>query len=170
MGEKVAALPSLSLPKQKTHWSVFLVIASGATFLILSAAWYTVMNQRNKAEMAYTQQQEAKTNLIKAEADKARAEKERTEAEIKKKEAEAAAAAAQAAAQKKAAQTAVTEEDQKKKKKSGKGSSKTVASKGSTPALAPTAGGTPAAPEPPKPKPTSSKASKDIDDLLKSFR
>jgi cytoskeletal protein RodZ len=169
MAEKVA-LPSLSLPKQKTHWSVHVVIAASVLFLIMCGALYMVMDRQQKQEDAYAKRQADHAAELRAEIEKTRAETERASAEAKKKEAETAAAAALAAAQKKAAAAeaaAAAEREARKKgtttpKKNGGG--KTVAKSGPTPAQ----GATPAAPAAAVKQQT--KASKDIDDLLKSIK
>jgi cytoskeletal protein RodZ len=162
MGDKVA-LPSLSLPKQRTHWSVGVVIAGAVLLLILGAAFYMVQVRQREAEEAYAKRQTDQTAMIKAEADKARAEAERSAAETKRKEAEAAASNA-AVAQNKSAQANAADEASKKaaKKKGGtkKGSTKTAAV-----GAGPAAVAAPAAT--PKEK---TKASKDIDDLLRGFK
>jgi hypothetical protein len=166
MADKVA-LPSLSLPKQRTHWSVFVVIAAGAMFLIMCAALYLMLKRQHEAELAFAKRQEAHAAELRAkvEADHAaveRAAAEKAAAEAKRKADEAAAAAA-----KKVAAVATDDATGAKKKvakKSG-GGTKTVA-KGTPAAAAP---GAPAAPPPPPPK-AQSKASKDIDDLLRGFK
>jgi len=164
MGDKVA-LPSLSLPKQRTHWSVGVVIAGALLLIILGGAFYTVQVRQREAEEAFAKRQTDHTLMLKAEAEKAKAEAERASAEAKKKEAEAAASNA-AAAQSKAAQ-ANGGGDEASKKKSG-----TKKSSGKRPGGKTTAttalGPAPAAPGT-VPKP-STKASKDIDDLLKGFK
>lgn len=174
MGDKVA-LPSLNLPKQKTHWTVGVVIAAGLLFMILGGVFYTVMKNRQAEADAIARGQADRLAAVKAEtemakAEKARAEAERAASEAKRKADEAAALVAQ----KKAVVSTATDDDKKDKgkKKSGgshKGGGIKVANgKGAAPAAGPAA----AAPAPtpaPAPKPTS-KASKDIDDLLKSFR
>jgi hypothetical protein len=162
MGAKVA-LPSLSLPKQRTHWSVGVVIAGAALLIIFGAAFYTVQVRQREAEEAFAKRQADQTAMIKAEAEKARAEAERASAEAKRKEAEALASNA-AAAQSKAAQANAGDDASKNKsskKKIGakKGSGKTTA----------TASGPVAAPPSTPAKPTT-KASKDIDDLLRGFK
>jgi colicin import membrane protein len=160
MGDKVA-LPSLSLPKQRTHWSVGVVIAAGVLLLFLGAALYAVLQRQQAREEAYAKRQADQAALVKAETEKAKAEAAKAAAEAKKKEAEAAASSA-AAAQSKAAQAnRASEESSKKsskKKSTRKPGGKAVAA--SSPAAA-----APAAPA----KPTS-KASKDIDDLLRGFK
>ncbi len=167
MADKVA-LPSLSLPKQRTHWSVFVVIAAGAMFLIMCAALYLMLKRQHEAEVAFAKRQEAHAAELKAkvEADHAaveRAAAEKAAAEAKRKADEAAAAAA-----KKVAVVATDDATGAKKKapKKASGGTKTVA-KGGTPAAA--TPGAPAAPPPPPPK-QQSKASKDIDDLLRGFK
>jgi membrane protein involved in colicin uptake len=165
MSEKVA-LPSLSLPKQKTHWSVGVVIAAGVLFLVLVGILYFVHQRQVSAEEAFARRVEDQKSMIKAETERAKAETEKAKAEAKRKEAETAAAAAAAAAQKKVVTSAVTEDDgtgAKKKKVVHKGTK--TASKGGT-ATAPALPGTPAGPAA---KPAT-KASKDIDDLLKGFK
>ena len=160
MAEK-AALPSLSLPKQRTHWSVFVVIGASALFLIMCGALYLVLQRQHDEEQAFAKRQSDRAAELKAKADADRAATERAKAEAKKKEAEAAAAAAAASAQKKAAQTVAdtdTGGTKRRTRRSGR-----VAK-----APAPSAPGTPAPPPPPA-KPAS-KASRDIDDLLKSFK
>jgi hypothetical protein len=156
MGAKVA-LPSLSLPKQKTHWTVGVVIAAGVLFVILGAAFYLVLQSRQAEADAFAKRESDRLASIKAE-------KEKVEAE--KGEAEATALAAQ----KKAAAAAATDDskrDKGRKKSSGhKASGTRVATSKTGSSAGPTT--TPAAPAaPPKPQ---SKASKDIDDLLRSFR
>jgi cytoskeletal protein RodZ len=162
MGDKVA-LPSLSLPKQRTHWSVGVVIAGGVLLVILVAAFYAVLQNRQANEDAYAKRQAEKEAMVRAETEKAKAEAERAVAETKKKEAETAASNA-ATAQSKAAQ-ANTSDDAAKKANKKKGAKK-VSGKTTTAASAP--GPSPVAPPPPV-KP-SSKASKDIDDLLRGFK
>lgn len=161
MAEKVA-LPSLSLPKQKTHWSVGVVIAAGVLFLIMCAALYLVMQRQQNAEAAFAKRQADHESVLRAETEKAKADTERAAAETKKKEAEAAAAAAAAAAQKRTAITSSNDDAAKAKKKSTKKVSGGKQAKAGSP---PTGAVTPAAPA----KPTT-KTSKDIDDLLKSFK
>ncbi len=173
MGDK-AALPSLSLPKQKTHWTVGVVIAAGALFIILGAVFYTVMRNRQAEADAIARREADRLASIRAETEKAQAEKakaeaERAAAEAKRKADEAAALAAQR--QKAAGAVVASTDDDKKEKTKHKGGNhkpprlangKAAAPSSSAPAAA-------AAPPPPAPKPTS-KASKDIDDLLKSIR
>jgi hypothetical protein len=163
MGDKVA-LPSLSLPKQRTHWSVGVVIAATVLLIILGAALYAVLQRQQAAEEAYAKREADRAALVKAETEKAKAEAERAVAETKKKEAEAAASNA-ATAQSKAAQANNTGDDAakkaNKKKSAKKGSS-------SSPKVTATGPG-PATPAPAPPKQTS-KASKDIDDLLRGFK
>jgi cytoskeletal protein RodZ len=167
MGDKVA-LPSLSLPKQRTHWSVGVVIAAAVLLIILGAAFYTIQVRQREAEEAFAKRQTDHTEMLKAEAQKATAEAERASAEAKKKEAEAAASNA-AVAQSKAAQANGGGDDASKnkggnKKKPGgkKPGGKTTATTTAASGPAPVAPGSP-------PKP-STKASKDIDDLLKGFK
>jgi cytoskeletal protein RodZ len=161
MGDKVA-LPSLSLPKQRTHWSVGVVIAGAVLLMILGAALYAVLQRQQAAEEAYAKREADRAAMVKAETEKARAEADRAVAETKKKEAEAAASNA-AVAQSKASQSNTSSDDASKnkagkKKSTKKASGKTTAASGPAPA-------TPAAPA----KQTT-KASKDIDDLLKGFK
>jgi cytoskeletal protein RodZ len=172
MGDKVA-LPSLNLPKQRTHWSVGVVIAGGVLLLILAGAFLAVIRSQQAKAEAFARREADRAEAIKAETERLKAETERASAEARKKQAEAAASnAAAAAAQSRpvVANTDATAPKAKastssKKKGSRKGS---VASSGSgRPALA--APGSPAAPAAP-PKPASSKASKDIDDILKGFK
>jgi regulator of protease activity HflC (stomatin/prohibitin superfamily) len=158
MGDKVA-LPSLSLPKQRTHWSVGVVIAASVLFLIMCGAVYAVMQRQQAAEEAFARRQANHEALIKAETEKAKAEAERAVAEAKKKEAEAAAAAAAAAAQKKPTPSASV--DSSKTKHRYRRSSSKGSKGGSTSSPSPS----PAAPSKP-----ATKASKDIDDLLRSFK
>lgn len=164
MSDRVA-LPSLSLPKQRTHWSVFVVIAASVLFLIMCGALYLVLQRQQAQEEAYAKRQSDRATEIKMETEKVKAETEHATAEAKRKEAEAAAAAATAAAQKKAAAAAAEDEAAKAARRKGakKGGGGKVA-KGVAPAAAP---GAPAAATPAKP---TTKASKDIDDLLKSFK
>ena len=161
MGDKVA-LPSLSLPKQKTHWSVGVVIAAAVMLLILGAAFYTIQVRQREAEEAFAKRQADQTTMIKAETEKAKAEADRAASEAKKKEAEAAASVA-AVAQNKSALASAGDNASKDKvgKRKGvrKGGGKTTASGPSSPI-----GATPATTKP------STKASKDIDDLLKGFK
>ena len=84
MGDKVA-LPSLSLPKQKTHWSVGVVIAASVMLLILVAAFYAVLQRQKAGEEAYAKRQADHAAAIKAETEKAKAEAERAVAEAKMK-------------------------------------------------------------------------------------
>jgi hypothetical protein len=165
MADKVA-LPSLSLPKQRTHWSVYVVIAAGAMFLIMCAALYMMLKRQHEAEVAFAKRQEAHQMELqtRVEVDRAAVDRiaaEKSAAEAKRKEAEAAAAAAK----KVAVVSADDGHDPKKKGPKKPGSTKTVA-KGPT---APAIPGAPAAPPPPAPK-AKSKASQDIDDLLKGFK
>jgi colicin import membrane protein len=162
MGDKVA-LPSLSLPKQRTHWSVGVVIAAGVLLLILGAALYAVLQRQQAAEEAYAKREADHAAMIKAETEKAKAEAERAHAEAKKKEAEAAASNA-AVAQSKAAQANVAGDEASKNKSSSKkkGAKKTS---GKTTAASGPATATPTAPAKP-----ATKASKDIDDLLRGFK
>jgi colicin import membrane protein len=165
MGDKVA-LPSLSLPKQKTHWTVSVVVVAGVLLLILGAALYAVLQRQQRAEEAFAKAAMDRADLVKAETEKAKAEAARAVAETRKKEAETAASLA-AAQQKKVVQSSVGSEDDgakkaAKKKSSHHGGSK-VASKSATPAV-------PAqAPVSSRPPP-STKASKDIDDLLRGLK
>ena len=164
MGSKVA-LPSLSLPKQKTHWSVGVVIAAGVLFVIMGGTLYAVMQRQQAAEEAYAKRQSDRAAELKAEAEKAKADAERAVAEAKRKEAENAAALALAVAQKKNPPASTEDEQAKaaKKKAAHKpGGGKTA--KVGSPAAGP---GAPAAATPAKP---TTKASKDIDDLLKGFK
>jgi cytoskeletal protein RodZ len=163
MGEKVA-LPSLSLPKQKTHWSVFVVIAASVLFLIMCGALYLVMQRQQAQEDAFAKRQADRAAELRAETEKAKAETERAVAEAKRKEAEAAAVAANTAAQKKVAITAAEDDAAKAKKKAAKKGTPGKLVKGATPAP------TPGAPTPAAPVKQTTKASKDIDDLLKSFK
>lgn len=167
MGEKVA-LPSLSLPKQKTHWSVFVVVAASVLFLIMCGALYMVMQRQQAQEEAFAKRQADRAAELRAETEKVKAETERAAAEAKRKEAEAAAAAALAAAQKKAAAVeaaAAADRDARKRGAGGaKKPGKAVAKAGPTPAQ-----GAPAA-APAAPVKQQTKASKDIDDLLRSFK
>jgi hypothetical protein len=165
MADKVA-LPSLSLPKQRTHWSVYVVIAAGAMFLIMCVALYMMLKRQHEAEVAFAKRQEAHQAELKAkvEADHAaveRAAAEKAAAEAKRKADEAAAAAAK----KLATASADTGQPTKRRAPKRSSSTKTVA-KGSTSSALP---GAPAAPPPPPPKPKS-KASQDIDELLKGFK
>jgi cytoskeletal protein RodZ len=162
MGDKVA-LPSLSLPKQRTHWSVGVVIAAGVLLLILGAALYAVLQRQQAAEEAYAKREADHAAMIKAETEKVKAETEKASAEAKKKEAEAAASNA-AAAQSKAAQASGAGDDASKNKSGNKKKGTKKASGKTTAATGPAA----AAPVAPA-KPTT-KASKDIDDLLKGFK
>jgi len=118
MGDKVA-LPSLSLPKQRTHWSVGVVIAAGVLLLILGAALYAVLQRQQAAEEAYAKREADHAAMIKAETEKVKAETEKASAEAKKKEAEAAASNA-AAAQSKAAQASGAGDDASKNKSGNK--------------------------------------------------
>jgi cytoskeletal protein RodZ len=164
MSERVA-LPSLSLPKQRTHWSVGVVVAAGVLFLIMCGALYMVMQRQQAQEDAFAKRQADRKAELQAETEKAKAETQRAVAEAKKKEAETAAAAAAAAAQKKAAIVSPEDDAAKAKKKASKKGTGKVAKGGvATPATPATPGATP-----PKGAP-SPKASKDIDDLLKSFK
>ncbi len=165
MGDKVA-LPSLSLPKQKTHWSVGVAVAAATLFLFLCAALYAVLQRQQAAEEAFAKRQADRAAMIKAETEKAKAETDRAVAEAKKKEAEtAAAAAAAAAARSKPALASAGESSSKSKSskrrsahKGGKTSASSEPSLGSAPKA-----------QSPKAQP-SSKASKDIDDLLRGFK
>ena len=163
MGDKVA-LPSLSLPKQRTHWSVFVVIAASVLFLIMGGALYLVLQRQQAQEEAFAKRQADRAAELRAETEKAKAEAERDSAGAKKKEAETAAAAAAAAAQKKVvvASNDADAAGAAKKKGGGKKGGGKVAKSGPAPAP-----GAPVAPTPAKP---SSKESKSIDDLLKSFK
>jgi hypothetical protein len=166
MADKVA-LPSLSLPKQRTHWSVYVVIAAGAMFLIMCAALYMMLKRQNEAEVAFAKRQEAHQAelMAKVAADHSaveRAAAEKAASEAKRKESEATAAAAKKVA-------VVSADDGQAAKKKGptkkSGPAKTVAKGPAGPALP----GAPAAPPPPPPK-AKSKASQDIDDLLRGFK
>jgi hypothetical protein len=178
MGDKVA-LPSLSLPKQKTHWTVGVVIAAGVLFLVLGAAFYWVLRSRQAEADAYAKRESdhlarviAETEKVQAE--KARADSERAASEAKKKEVDAEGMAAQRKASANANANANanvnTSANEGGKKKSGgghkNGGAKVSGSSKPGAAAAPAAPATPA-PPPPKEK---SKASKDIDDLLRSFK
>jgi hypothetical protein len=170
MGDKVA-LPSLNLPKQRTHWSVGVVIAGGVLLLILAGAFLAVIRSQQAKAEAFARRDADRAEAIKAETERLKAETERASAEARKKQAEANASnAAAAAAQSKPvvasndASPSKAKASSSKKKGSHKGS---VADSGSRPALA--APGSPVAPAAP-PKPASSKASKDIDDILKGFK
>jgi hypothetical protein len=175
MADKVA-LPSLSLPKQKTHWTVGVVIAAGVLFVILGAAFYQVLRSRQAEADSIAKRESDRLESIKAEKDKAEMEKGRAEAEkaaseAKKKEAEASALAAKSTAAA-AVATAAADADKNKKKGPGHkaGGTKVANGKtGPTPAPGTASPGPSAAPPPPTPK-QQSKASKDIDDLLKSFK
>ena len=171
MGDKVV-LPSLSLPKQKTHWSVTVVIIAGIVLLIMGGALFAILHRQQAEAEAITKAASNKVALAEAEAAKAKAEvekvkveKEREEAEAKRKEADAKALAAA----KKASVPLAPESEQtalnrlmKKNKKA-----KTTASSSSRPAL----GAAPAAPEPVKPAPRQrSKESVDIDKLLQGLK
>ena len=172
MADKVA-LPSLSLPKQKTHWTVGVVIAAGVLFVMLGAALYMVLRNRQAESNAFARHESdrleaIKTEKAKIEAEKANAEAQKAaaEAETKKKEAETSALTAQ----RKFAVAASEEKDKggnNKKMGGKKGGSKVANGK-----AAPSAPGAPAAAAPaaPPPAPKQSKASKDIDYLLKSFK
>ena len=99
MGDKVA-LPSLNLPKQKTHWTVGVVIAAGALFVILGAVFYLVLRSRQAEADAFARREADRLASIRAEKEKVEAEKdkadaERAAAEAKKKADEAAGLAAQ---------------------------------------------------------------------------
>jgi hypothetical protein len=171
MGDKVA-LPSLSLPKQRTHWTVGVVVAAGVLFVILGAAFYMVLQSRQAEAEAFAKRESDrlaanKAGKEKVEAEKGRAEAEKAASEARKNEAEAAALAAQ----KKAAATVAEEakKDRGRAKSSGrKGGGTKVATAGKTGTPGDSAGAS--ALPPPPPKQSASKASKDIDDLLKSFR
>jgi colicin import membrane protein len=163
MGDKVA-LPSLSLPKQRTHWTVGVVIAAGVLLLILGAALYAVLQRQQAAEEAYAKREADRAAMIKAETEKAKAEAEKAVAEAKKKEAEAAASNAAAAQSKAALANSASEDASKNKFANKKKPPKKAAGKPVTAASAPAAA-TPAAPAKP-----ASKASKDIDDLLRGFK
>jgi hypothetical protein len=173
MGDKVA-LPSLSLPKQKTHWTVGVVIAAGVLLVILGAAFYAVLQNRQAESNAIARREADRLASIKAETEKAQAQKEQAEAEKAASEAKKKAEEATLAAQKKAPVATAAPDDDKKdnkgKKKNGShkaGGAKVANGKAGGPAAAsPSA---PAAAPAPAPKP-SSKASKDIDDLLRSFK
>ena len=164
MGDKVA-LPSLSLPKQRTHWSVGVVIAGAVLLIILGGAFYTVQVRQREAEEAFAKRQTDHTAMLKAEAEKSKAAAELASAETKKKEAETAASNA-AAAQSKAAQASGGGDDASKKKGGTKKAGTKKAGGKTTTATA--SGPVPATPGA-VPKP-STKASKDIDDLLKGFK
>ena len=163
MGDKVA-LPSLSLPKQRTHWSVGVVIAGAVLLIILGAAFYTVQVRQREAEEAFAKRQADQTAMIKAQAEKARAEAERASAEAKRKEAEALASNAAAAQSKAAAQANAGDDASKNKSGKKKNGAKKAGGKTTT-----TASGPMAAPPSTPAKPTT-KASKDIDDLLRGFK
>ena len=176
MGDKVA-LPSLNLPKQRTHWTVGIVIAASLLFMVLGGAFYTVMKNR-QAEADAIARREAdrlaslKAEIEKAQADRAKAEAEKAASEAKRKADDAATVNAQKRAAVPAATASDDDKKDKGKKKSGgghKGNGTKVANgKAGAPASGPAAA---AAPTPaPAAAPTKSKASKDIDDLLKSFR
>jgi biopolymer transport protein ExbB/TolQ len=167
MGDKVA-LPSLSLPKQRTHWSVFVVVAAGVMFLLMCAALYLVLERQQKAEEAFAKRQEDHRAELKAKADMDRAAAERAAAEAKKKQAETAAAAAAAAAAKRSALAKADDEAAKsayKRASARRSSSSKSSSKSPVPA-----GILNAAPAPAPPPKQQSKASKDIDDLLRGFK
>jgi hypothetical protein len=171
MGDKVA-LPSLSLPKQKTHWTVGVVIAAGVLLVILGAAFYAVLQNRQAESNAIARREADKLASIRAETEKAQAQKAMAEAERAASEAKKKAEEATLAAQKKPMLAAAAPDDDKKdkgKKKNGvhkAGGAKVANGKPGAPASAsPAAAAAPA----PAPKP-SSKASKDIDDLLRSFK
>jgi cytoskeletal protein RodZ len=168
MGDKVA-LPSLSLPKQRTHWSVFVVIAAGVMFLLMCAALYLVLERQQKAEEAFAKRQADHQAELKAKADMERAAAERASAEAKKKEAEAAASAAAAAAAKKVAAVHVEEDSAKGTRRKSSSSSRRSSSKTSSKGSPVPPGVLNAVPAPAPAKPQS-KASRDIDDLLKGFK
>jgi sensor c-di-GMP phosphodiesterase-like protein len=171
MGDKVA-LPSLNLPKQRTHWSVGVVIAGGVLLLILAGAFLAVIRSQQAKAEAFARREADRAEAIKAETERLKAETERASAEARKKQAEAAASNAAAAAAQSKPAVATNEvaspkraSTSSKKKGSRRGS---VASGSARPALA--APGSPAAAPAAAPKPASSKASKDIDDILKGFK
>lgn len=166
MGDKVA-LPSLSLPKQRTHWSVFVVIAAGVMFLLMCAALYLVLERQQKAEEAFAKRQADHKAELRAKADMDRAAAERAAAEAKKKEAEVAAAAAAAAAAKRAPVASAADDEAKARRKS---SSRKSSSKSSSKGSPVPPGILNAAPSPAAPAKPQSKASKDIDELLKGFK
>jgi cytoskeletal protein RodZ len=159
MAEKVA-LPSLSLPKQRTHWSVHVVIAASVLFLVMCAAFYLVLQRQKDAEAAFAKRQEDHAVELKAKAEAERAAAERATPEAKKTEAETAAAAAADATEKKKAAAAAAATQEASKRKASRRSTK-VAKGGATSSPSAPA----AAPEKPR-----SKESKSIDDLLKSFK
>jgi hypothetical protein len=168
MGDKVA-LPSLSLPKQRTHWSVHVVIAASVLFLVMCGALYLVLQRQQAAEDAFAKRQADRAAELKAETEKAKAEASLAAAEAKKKEAETAAAAAAATAAKKAAAAAAASGDDEAAKAKKKVAKKGGGGKGAKPGAATAA--LPGAPTPPAaPTKQQSKASKDIDDLLKGFK
>ena len=167
MGDKVA-LPSLSLPKQRTHWSVFVVIAASVLFVVMCGALYMVLERQKAAEAAFAKRQEDRKAELEAGTRKAEAERAASEAKKKETEATTAAAAAAAAAAKKAPPVANAGDDPgAAKKKIVKKGPPSKTAKGPDPkALL-----GPGAPTPPTPaKPPASKASKDIDDLLRGFK
>jgi len=80
MGEKVA-LPSLSLPKQRTHWSVFVVVAASVLFLIMCGALYMVLQRQQAAEDAFAKRQADHAAGLRAKAEAERAAAERAAAD-----------------------------------------------------------------------------------------
>lgn len=179
MGDKVA-LPSLSLPKQRTHWTVGVVIAAAVLFIALGAAFYAVLRNRQAESDALTKRDADRVLLKRAEiekvqAERAKADSERAASEARKKEAEAEGIAAQKRANANASANASDGDGKARKTGPGHkagGTTKVANGKPGSPA-APAAGPSagpaagPALPPPPKEK---SKASKDIDDLLRSFK
>ncbi len=177
MGDKVA-LPSLSLPKQKTHWMVGVAIAAGVLFLVLAAALYALLQRQQAAEQAYTKHEADRAAMIKAQVEKTKAEAERAAAMAKQKEAEAAAskaAAAAAVAEKKAAMASPVQHEERSKSRSSsrrhghRGGSHHASSRGSAASVASAPPKAQARTTRPA-RASQSKSSKEIDELLKSFR
>jgi uncharacterized small protein (DUF1192 family) len=152
---------------------VGVVIAAGVLFFALGAAFYAVLKNRQAESDALAKREADRVALVRAETEKVQAEKAKADAqraasEAKKKEAEAETLAAQ---KRVIANASDDDKKDKGKKKVGgahkAGATKVASGKPGAPA-APAAAAAPAAPAaPPKEK---SKASKDIDDLLRSFK
>jgi hypothetical protein len=174
MSDRVV-LPSLSLPKKKTHWMVMVVVVSSITLLVLGGTLFMLLYRQQAERDAIVRAESEKLELAKAQAEKAKAdvakailEKEKAAADAKKKELEAKAALIA----KQAAPTIAPSEKKgapapgrSSRRRWGKRGGPAVASKTTPAAAAPAT--QPAAP--PKPARPSSKASSDIDAILKGF-
>jgi hypothetical protein len=174
MSDRVV-LPSLSLPKKKTHWTVMVVVVSSITLLVLGGTLFMLLYRQQAERDALAKVESEKLELAKVQAEKAKAEvakaildKEKAAADAKKKELDAKAALAA-----KQAAPAVATSDAKGpapkysgrrrwSKRGGNGGVNKPTAAAASPAEQPVAA-------PPKPARPTSKASNAIDALLKGF-